>query len=236
MLRIITSLFLGLFLFSFAINAQEVYLKNALLTIDQAIGLENTELYNGTKYVEYYRTINENHKFFESNDFLIGSIVYRNQYYDNVLLKYDLDADDILLDISHLNKFPVLKLYKNSISKFNLKDRNFINIGDKTSNITKGFHELLWFSADLKFLKKHHKQKLKRFSTKFVHYEFFDDSGYFFEYNNQIHPLNKKGDLLKVFPDFRKEINQLYNKRLVKINPKENYILIFGELQKSIEK
>lgn len=225
-----------LLLFSCTINAQKDYLKNALQSVDQVIGLENTELYNGTKYVEYYRTINENHKFFVSNDFLIGSIVYGNQYYGNVALKYDLDADDILLDISHLKKFPVLKLYKNRISEFSLKGKNFINIGDKASNITKGFHEVLWFSDNLKLLKKHQKEKLKRFSTKFVHYEFFDDSSYFFEYNNQIHSLNNKGDLLKVFPEFRKEINQLFNKRLVKINPKENYILIFGELQKSFDK
>ncbi|WP_300021483.1 hypothetical protein [uncultured Maribacter sp.] len=236
MLRIISFLFIVLFLLSGAIHAQEAYLKNALQSIDQAIGLENTELYNGTMYVEYYRTINENHKFFESKDFLTGSIVYGNQYYNNVPFKYDLDTDDILLDISHLKKFPVLKLYRNRLSEFSLNGKNFINIGDNASKITKGFHEVLWSSDDIKFLKKHKKEKLKRYSTKFVHYEFFDDSSYFFEYNNQIHPLNKKGDLLNVFPEFRKEINDLYNKRLVKINPKENYILIFGELQKSIEK
>ncbi len=209
---------------------------NTLNSIDQIIGLQNTELYNGTKYVEYYRTINENHKFFESNDFLIGSLVYSNQYYGNVPLKYDLDADDILLDISHLKKFPVLKLYKNRLSEFSIKGKKFINIGDKISKITKGFHEVLWFSDDIKLLKKHKKEKLKRYSTKFVHYEFFDESSYFFEYNNQIYSLNKKSDLLGVFPVYRKEINQLYNKRLVKINPKENYILIFGEIQKSFEK
>ena len=236
MLRIISFLFIVLFLLSGAIHAQEAYLKSALQSIDQAIGLENTELYNGTKYVDYYRTINENHKFFESNDFLIGSLVYGNQYYGNVPLKYDLDADDILLDISHLKKFPVLKLYKNRLSEFSIKGKNFINIGDKTSKITKGFHEVLWFSDDIKLLKKHKKEKLKRYSTKFVHYEFFDESSYFFEYNNQIYSLNKKSDLLRVFPAYRKEINQLYNKRLVKINPKENYILIFGEIQKSFEK
>ena len=223
-------------LFFGTINAQEEYLKNTLKSVDQIIGQENTGLYNGTKYIELYRTINERHKFFKSSEFLLGSLVYSGQYYSNVNLKYDLDADDLLLDISYIRKFPILKLYKSRISEFSLDGKEFINIGTHTSDITKGFHEVLWNSDDLKLLKKHKKEKLKRFSTKLVHYEFFDENSYFFEYKNVFYPLNKRGDLLKVFPEFRKEINQLYNKRLVKINPKDNYILIFGELQKSLGK
>lgn len=218
------------------INAQEEYLQNTLKSVDQIIGQENTGLYNGTKYVELYRTINERHKFFKSSEFLLGNLVYLGQYYGNVSLKYDLDADDLLLDIGSLGKFPILKLYKSRISEFSIDGKKFVNMGDHTSHITKGFHEVLWKSHDLKLLKKHKKGKLKKFSTKLVHYEFFDESNYFFEYKSVIHPLNKKGDLLKIFPKFRKKINQLYNKRLVKINLKANYILIFGELQKSLEK
>lgn len=217
-------------------NAQEEYLKNALKGIDRKISQENTGLYNGTKYVELYRTINEHHKFLKSSGFLLGSLVYGNQYYGGVKLKYDLDADDLLLDINHLGKFPILKLYKSRISEFNLDGKKFINIGTSVSNITEGFHEVLWNSNDLKLLKKHKKEKLKRFSTKLVHYEFFDENDYFFEYENVFYHLNKKSDLLKVFPEFKKKINKLYNKRLVKINPEANYILIFGELKKSLEK
>lgn len=219
-----------------SINAQEDYLKNALKSVDQIIGQENTALYNGTKFVELYRTINERHKFFKSSESLLGNLVYSGQYYGNIDLKYDLDADDLLLDTGFLGKFPIVKLYKSRISEFNLDGKKFINIGTDTSDITKGFHEVLWNSDDLKLLKKHKKGKRKKLSTKLVHYEFFDENSYCFEYKNVFHSLNKRSDLLKVFPEFRKEINKLYNKRLVKINPKANYILIFGELQKSLGK
>ncbi len=218
------------------INAQEEYLKSTLNSVDQIIGQENTGLYNGTKYIELYRTINEHHKFFNSSKFLLGSLVYNGQYYGNVNLKYDLNADDLLLDISYLQKFSILKLYKSKISEFNLDGKQFINIGDYSSDITEGFHEVLWNTDDLKLLKKHRKERFKRFSKKFVHYEFFDENSYFFEYKNVFYPLKKKGDLLKVFPEFRKLINRLYNKGLVKINPKANYILILGEIQKSLGK
>ncbi|MFK7812960.1 MAG: hypothetical protein AB8B59_10730 [Maribacter sp.] len=225
-----------MFHFFGTMSGQEEYLKNTLKSVDQIIGQENTGLYNGTKYIELYRTINEHHKFFKSSEFLFGDLIYGDQYYGNVNLKYDLDADDVLLDIGYLGKFPILKLYKSRISEFSLDGKKFINVGASNPDVTKGFHEVVWDSDDLKLLKKHKKEKLKKLSIKLVYYEFFDENSYFFEYKNVLHPLNKRGDLLKVFPEFKKEIKQLYKKRFVKINPKANYISIFGELQRLLEK
>lgn len=215
--------------------AQTSLESETIIAVDKIIGYENTGLYNGTKYIEQYRTINDRHKFFLSSDFLKGELTYGYQFYGDVNLKYDLDADDVLLDIGYEWKFPILKLYKNRISQFTLGGKKFINIGNEASKITKGFLEILWASDDLMLLKKHQKKKFRRIFQTVVYFEFEDDNSYYFKYLDVYYPIGKRSDLINVFPKYKKEINRLYNKKLVKINPEANLILIFGELQKSLE-
>lgn len=208
---------------------------DAIVLVDELLGYENTGLYNGTKYVEFYRTANERHKFFSSREFLEGNLVYDNQFYGNVNLKYDLDADDLLLDIGYEWKFPILKLYKSRISEFNLGGKKFINTGNDPSRITYGFHEVLWSSSDLLLLKKHKKKKFRRILQTVVYFEFDDDNSYYFKYQDKYYPVDKKSDLIRVFPGFKEDINRLYNKKLVKLNPEPNLVLIFGELHNFLE-
>ncbi len=215
--------------------AQSELEAQTIITVDNIIGYENTGLFNGTRYVELYRTANERHKFFISSEFQKGSLMYNDHFYGNIHLKYDLEADEVLLDIGYKYKFPILKLYKERISEFILGGKKFINIGNSGSDITKGFHEILWTSDDLRLLKKHRKKKFRRIFQTQVYFEFEEDNSYYFNYEDRFYPLEKKGDLAKVFPQFKKEINRLYNKKLIKINPDGNFILIFGELQKLME-
>lgn len=230
------SLFLTLcFLSIIKLIAQTNHITSSIIKVDELIGYENTGLYNGTKYVELYRTVNERHKFFLSSEFLKGDLVYNNQYYGNVNLKYDLDADNLLLDIGYKWKFPILKLYKNRISEFHLGGKKFINIRNDTSTIAKGFYEVLWSSTDLILLKKHKKKKFKRIFNTVVYFEFDDDNSYFFKYQDQYYPIQKKAHLTNVFPRFKEDLNRLYNKKLVKLNPEPNLVLIFGELHKYLE-
>ena len=46
---------------------------------DQKIGIENTTLFQGIEYVETDRMINEQHKFFETQEFQEGIVTYNGQ-------------------------------------------------------------------------------------------------------------------------------------------------------------
>lgn len=233
--RFIFILLISLVQIQGAVRAQTNVEIKSLIMVDSIIGPENTGLYNGTKYIERYRTINERHKFFMTSAFMKGSLVYDNQFYGNVNLKYDLDADDLLLDIGYKWQFPILKLYTPRIKEFQLANKTFINVGNETSDITGGFHELLWSSDNLSLLKKHKKKKYRKIIQTVVYYEFQDDISYFFNYMDTIYPLRKKGDLVNVFPEYKKDLNRLYDTNAIKRDPEVTLISIFTQLQKLME-
>ncbi len=230
----ITYLFLFcLILVKNEVKAQSTLEKNTLIATDKSIGVENTGLYNGTEYVEFFRTANDRHKFYITREFTRGSLVYGRQFYGNVNLKYDLNADDILLDVGYKWKFPILKLFKDRITEFNLGGKTFINLGNEYSDITEGFHEVLWSSDSLTLLKKHQKKKFRRIQQTVAYYEFADDNSYYFKDNDIIYTLRNKRDLIKVFPSRKKEINKLYSKNAFKANAEINWILLFRSFQNS---
>lgn len=207
--------------------------ETTLITTDVSIGRENTGLYNGTQYVEFFRMANDRHKFYATGAFAKGSIIYNGQFYGDVNLKYDLNADDVLLNIGYEWNYPVLKLFKNRISEFSLDGKTFINIGDKASQYTKGFHEVLWASDSLVLLKKNQKKKFRRMQQTVSYFEFEDDSSYYIRNKVEIYPLRNKRDLVGIFPLRKKEIQNLYNKNMFKANPDLGWVQLFRSLQNS---
>ena len=63
---------------------------------DDLVSLENTGLYNGTEFKDQFVNTDGSYRYFNLFNFTEGSIVYNNQFYSNVLLKYDLVEDNII--------------------------------------------------------------------------------------------------------------------------------------------
>ena len=57
--------------------------SNYYIWFDELVGVENTGLYLGTEYLINYRITEENYSFFESQNFLLGTVNYNRQTYFN---------------------------------------------------------------------------------------------------------------------------------------------------------
>lgn len=178
---------------------------------DDYIGKANAQVFRGTAYVEKYRTINERHKFLKSSNFLPGSVVYAGQPYFGLELKYDLYDDQLLLN-SKNDKGTVLVLNRDKIEKFIIDSRIFINsdLDNEGGTETSGFYEVLMETIFFTFLKKNRKEIQKNVGNGIVYYEFKSTSENFIFYKNSYHPLNKKRDFLRLFPEFKNITNSYY--------------------------
>lgn len=186
---------------------------------DNQINRYNTSLFNGIEYVELYRTINERHKFFESSDFLTGSIVYDGQFYDEVPLKYDLNVDELLFNVGYNYEYPTLILFKSKIESFQLGKSNFVQINNSESTIEmNGFYELLVVKQPITLLKKNKKKRFKRIKGNTVYYEFDNDNSYFIAYQDDYYEVKSKSDVIRIWPDKKQYINEYYNPALRKTN------------------
>lgn len=185
---------------------------------DAMIGVENTGLFRGVEYVEVYRTINDEHKFFESPLFREGSIVYGGEPYFNVPMKYDLNEDQVLVNLDSKYGFSVFKLIQDQISDFTLDDHHFVRVNykDKSGSNISGFEEILVSNPFFTFFKKYRKTPQERHRNQRVYYEFISKDRYSLIYQDVYYVVENQNDIKKIFPGVKKEINAYSNKQLKK--------------------
>lgn len=154
-----------------------VYAQNQnsdyLTWFDATVGIENTPIFEGLGYVEQFKSINEKHKFFTSEDFATGSIMYDGQEYHRLNLKYDLSVDEVIVNLKDGFETVSLQPEKRKISGFTVYGSNFENIGNPTASAPEisGFFEILFSAPSLSLLKKNHKKRSKKIG-KLVYYDF----------------------------------------------------------------
>ena len=186
---------------------------------DDQVNRYNTSLFNGIEYVELYRTINDRHKFFESSEFLTGSIVYDGQFYDEVALKYDLNVDELLFNVGYNYTYPTLILFKSKIAGFQLGESDFIQITNTDGKAEmSGFYELIIHKNPLTLFKKNRKKRFKRIKGQTVYYEFEYENSYYIKFENDYYEISSKNDVVKIWPDKKNYINEYFNSALRKTN------------------
>lgn len=176
--------------------------KEIFLAFDKAIGAVNTEIYTGAEYIEKHRMINENHKFFESENFVPGTVNYGGQPFFNIPLKYNIFEDLVIVSPQERKWQNGFRLFENKLESFELSGHRFVNIISPEADV-KGIHELLFANENVQLLKKYRvKEKMIR-KDAFVHFEFREQKPkYFFFHEGEYQELSRR-NLLKAFPDQR---------------------------------
>lgn len=204
---------IGVFLLWGALKGQN---NNDLATyydwFDSKINRTNTGLYNGLEYIELYRTINERHKFFNTSNFQVGTLIYDGQFYPNVELKYDLFDQQLLFNAGYNFSVPTIILFKDKVQGFTLGNNHFFHVnGGNTNDELKGYFEVLMEKSELLLLKKNKKKRFKRIRGKTIYYEFESEAYYVLRYNDFYHKIDSKKDIVKVLPEYKAYINEYYN-------------------------
>ncbi len=204
---------------------------------DKFIGIENTGLYNGIQYVEKYKPIHKKHQFFKSSDFVKGQITYNTQRYYDVLMKYNVFEDKILIKL--LDKFGgnTIQLNTNDVTDFVIDKSKFLNLStNKNTLISVGFCEVLLEYDVFNFYKKNKKIKKELFREETVFYDFLDKHLYILLYKDIYHEVNSKSDLNRVFPEFKEDINKFYtsNRAIRKSKPDVFWTLLLKKIYSKI--
>lgn len=188
--------------------------KNYYKWFDQEVGIENTGLYNGIRYYEKFRIRNGKHKFLDTPEFQKGDIVYCNQPYFDIELKYDLFEGQIVIMLNKISGTSILQLYKEEIQSFQLGKRKFVYLenieGDFSTVPVSDFFEELSGTNQLVLYKKHKKVRNKYIVNKVIYSEFKTKNEYYVSFEDGFYELLKKSDWHKLFPEHKKVINGFY--------------------------
>ncbi len=216
-------------------SAQAETSKGLYRNFDEFVGLENTVAYQGQEYRDPYRTVNEFHRYYKTDEFSTGKIIYQDQPFFDLPLRYDIFEDELFLKLQDNYGSNPIRLYKNYIKEFSIYGKRFVSIESNTTSndVASGFFEVVQESERFTFYLKPKKQIYKRTNKENLYYEFFQTgSSYLLLYDNKHYWLKNHHSLKKIFPEFRAQIQDFAraSKRLRRSKPDEFISLLLKKI------
>lgn len=190
---------------------------------------KNTSLpiHNGLIHLNYDYTINnDNHRYFDKKELTKGSIKYNNEFYDDLMLKYDILNDKLILDPKNqISKHILIELISENINEFKLDNKTFKYYKLENSNYN-GFFEVLYEKENQSLLTKHSKHSKQIYLENKVVLEYFYKCEFYIKIDNKIHKISNKKDLLNLFSNKKDFIEEYYEKNKVMLKFEYSKFLI----------
>lgn len=184
---------------------------------DTVIGKQNLYLNNGTIHINNLRSSDKTHRYFNADQYVMGSIAYDGQPYTDVALKYDELDDIIIAKAQGENNTLGINLITEKTAYFKILNKTFVNLNYETSapKFVKGFYEEEVVSKNITFYTKYHKDNIEVLRSNGVFYKYEETKSYVFEYQNKLYDLRSKSDVIVAFPTLKKDIDAFYAKSSV---------------------
>lgn len=206
-----------LILFGLFLNISIIYSQtnNDIATynwFDKTVGTENLDIVNGIPHINPYRTTGDNHLYYIDR-YETGSLIYEGQSYYNIKLKYDTYRDLLVLNPFDESENIGINVITTKVESFSIQDKNFVNINKKDLDVrefTPGYYEENKITPDFKFYIKHHKNQQKVINEGILSYNFKENNSFFLDLKNKIYPIKSKNNIIKLFPEQKKQINGFY--------------------------
>ncbi|MDR7369417.1 hypothetical protein [Flavobacterium aquidurense] len=209
---------LFLLIFGLFLNFSTIYSQtNADIStykwFDQAINDKDLDIINGTLHTNPYRTVGENNMYYIDDKYESGILIYENQAYYNVKLKYDIYRDILVLNPPQASENMGLNVISSKVQSFSIKGKTFIRIDRKDNAVPEfstGYYEENKIASDFIFYIKHHKDQQKGINDGGVYYIYKENTSFFLDLKNKIYKINDKSDVVNLFPEQKKQINGFY--------------------------
>ncbi len=171
-------------------------------------------LYISPEYVEYTLQIDDGHPFFINSFFHMGTVMYDNILFEDVLLKYDLVLNQLVL--SDTTGIPRLALNYDRIKYFTIKEHEFVKLFKDAGNSglpQTDFYEILHKGGPVTLIKKETKKIGQDVTSKTTLQRYIiATTNYYIRKKNTWYVFNKRGQILDAFNDKESQIRQFLRK------------------------
>jgi len=207
---ILPAVVIFILLFTGALNAQQsgqaISSTQAREALDKIYGLDQ-RLVSGRSYPGETKGSIIGHPFWIDSDWKTGKVCINGELFTNLLLRFDISVDELLLNTSNLNNQALqLCLNKNAISEFSLGERNFIEFPDYKINKEGKFCEIC-AEGKLSYLVTR-KKSLIIASGSSTEFKYKENIGNYLLYEGRLIKYKNKRTIYKLFPDQKKELRR----------------------------
>lgn len=194
--------------FTISLNAQNSGEVIVYDWYDQLVGYENLTVNNGKIHTNYDITLNNDHRYFKTSEFIIGNLKYENQDYFNQKLKYDIYKDLLVLSPKNETEYIKINIISQNVESFTLLNKKFIWLNHKGF---KGFFEENFVGKNKIFYVKHFKESKELLQSTRLYVQYFYKQKYILFYNGIFTEINSRKSIVKIFPNYESKINDFYD-------------------------
>ena len=165
------------------------------------------EICNGKIEVIYNIIQYKDFPYYRNSDFTKASIVYKNNYYPGQKVRLDLFQEQLIL-LAPEKPYGII-LNSQNVEKVFMYNKTIVWLNPlKESGLKPGYYIYLFEGKKLQLFckEKYLPQQKIQFNTIVYHFE--HNIRYYLYYNNKYYPVKNKGSFSKLFPQYKKQINQ----------------------------
>lgn len=187
-------------------ESESVDVSNLFSDYQNKIG-RGAAIWNGPEYTGGDPTIS-GHPYFQAKGFKYGSIVYKGNHYDSLLLAYDVYLDELVLVFSETGEFFTITPPKKFVDFFTIGSSQFI-LPDSFVG-SEGYVELLYNGTTTAVSKR------KKITTPFRQgnflYKYRESDSYYIFHQGSFVEVGSKGSFLNLFKERKKEFKSYIRK------------------------
>lgn len=159
-------------------------------------------IYNGQIENLYHSAFYTNRPYYKSNDFTTGTLLYNQTEFREVRLRLDIFRDQLVI-LSPEKQYGII-LNPARVEKVFMHNHTLVWLSGETNQIAAGYYALLTETPSMRLLKKERCTEDRRKEI----YRFIFKEEYYLELNGKYYSLNNKNSFHKLFPEYKKQINQ----------------------------
>ena len=199
-------LFFTYFLFFSLISYSQ---ENIERYFDEIIKRENLTISNGKLFSNDFKTT-ETDQFYNTK-YSLETLVYNNEIYNYVNLKYDIYRDVLIFrPYGESEKFGIELILEN-VNSFTIKNKLFVNLSNHTKDsldFVKGYFEENFKNEKISFYIKHKKETKEFINNQKIFNNFQNSNKYVLFYDTKFYEIRNTKDIRRIFPYFEKELSQ----------------------------
>ena len=159
-------------------------------------------------------------QFFLTNTFIKGSVIFNGKRFNDLDLMFDIANDELLLKV---DSYPVILMNKEMIDSFTLNfgNRNYhiINAGTDTSNVLKGYVNVLYDGTSTLYVK--YMKKVQPLAIDGRYDLLAQEHRAYLKKGMQVLLISGKRKLLTLLEDKKKEIRDFLRSGKIKLTRKD---------------
>lgn len=178
-------------------------IANTVTRYREAIGVQ-ARLYNGSRYKAPPHTIDQ-HPYFNSEDWITGSVFYDGEYFRDIPLMLDLYSQQLITE--HMSSGQAIQLVMEKLQHFEIADHHFEKIESGSGLPDQGLYEIL-YPGETKMIARRKKFLLEKVESGGIDRTYEQRNKLYILKGGLFFPVKTKGDVLKLLSDQKQNLKK----------------------------